>query len=131
MRLWTAALPQRLGQRHEVVIVHPDDVVGLQHLVEFGGEMLIDAEIAAEVAAGEFRQVQPVMEDGPQHPVGEAVVVFLVVLFARSVTMQVTPPATTVRVSIWPTGLMAPLHPSQTQSCRFRVAFSATSSPPG
>ena len=38
------------------------------------GEHLVDPQIAGHVAAGEFRQIEPVMQDRPQHPVGEAVV---------------------------------------------------------
>ena len=45
--------------------------------------MFVDAEIAAEIAAREFRKIEPVMQDRPQHAVGEAVVVFLVVVFGK------------------------------------------------
>ena len=47
MRLCRPARPQRLGQRDQVIIMHPDDVVGLQHLGQLVGEMLIDPQIAA------------------------------------------------------------------------------------
>ena len=45
--------------------------------------MLVHAEIAGEIAAGEFRQVDPIVQNRPQHPIGEAVVVFLVVLLRQ------------------------------------------------
>ena len=43
------------------------------------GEMIVDPQVTGQIAAGEFREVEPVMQDRPQHPVGEAVVIFLVV----------------------------------------------------
>src|SRR5690606_30723491 len=71
-------------QREEMIVVHPDDVVWPQNLVQFIGEMLVDAQIAAEVTAREFRKIEPVMQDRPQHAVGEAVVIF-VVIFLRQI----------------------------------------------
>src|SRR5690606_1577225 len=68
------AFAQRLRQREEMIVVHPDDVVWPQNLVQFIGEMLVDAQVAAEVTAREFRKIEPVMQDRPQHAVGEAVV---------------------------------------------------------
>ena len=47
------------------------------------GEEFVDAKIAAEIAAREFGKVEPVMQDRPQHAVGEAVVEFLVVFLAQ------------------------------------------------
>ena len=78
-----AALAQRLGERHQMIVMHPDDIVGLQQLLEFVGEEFVDAEITAEIAAREFGEVKPVMQDRPQHAVGEAVVEFLVVVLAQ------------------------------------------------
>ena len=66
-----------------VVVVDPDQVILGDDLFEFGGEMIVDAEIAAEIAPGEFRQIETIMQDRPQHAVGEAVVVFLVVVFGK------------------------------------------------
>ena len=45
------AVAQHLGKRNEVIVVHPDDVVGLQQIVQFVGEMRVDAPVAAEIAA--------------------------------------------------------------------------------
>ena len=72
-----AALAQRLGERQEVIVVHPDHVVGPQESLQPVGEHLVDAEIAGHVAAGELHEIEPVVQDRPQHPVGEAVVEFL------------------------------------------------------
>jgi hypothetical protein len=41
--------------------------------------VIVHPHVAGEVEAGEFRQIETVMQDRPKHPVGEAVVIFLVV----------------------------------------------------
>ena len=78
-RIAMAAIAQHLRQRDEMVIVHPDHVVGSQPIVDLGGKERVHSPVAAEVAAREFRKVETVMQDGPQDPIGEAVVVFLIV----------------------------------------------------
>jgi hypothetical protein len=37
--------------------MNPDNVVGLQNLVQFRGEALVNPHIAAEIAAREFRKI--------------------------------------------------------------------------
>ena len=61
--------------------MHPDEIVRLQRLGQFVGEMFVDPQIARQVAAGKFRQVQAVMQDRPQHAVGEAVIIFVEIRF--------------------------------------------------
>ena len=78
-----AAIAQRLGQRNQMIVVHPDHVVGPQQFFKMRGEILVDAEITAEVAAREFGKIEPVMQDRPQHAVGETVVEFLIVVLAQ------------------------------------------------
>ena len=81
-----AALAQRLGERHQMIVVHPDRLVmAAGNSCNWSANMLVDAQIARQVAAGEFRQIEPVMQDRPQHPVGEAVVIFLIIRLDRSV----------------------------------------------
>ena len=77
------ALAQLVGDGDEVIIVHPNHVIGLQDFGELGGEMPVYAEIAAEVATSELGQVDAIMQDRPQHAVGEPVVVFLIVLLGQ------------------------------------------------
>jgi hypothetical protein len=60
-----------------MIIVHPDHVVGLQQGLQPVGEHLVDAQIAGHVAAGELHQIEPIVEDRPQHAIGKAVVEFL------------------------------------------------------
>ena len=50
---------------------------------EIRWQSLVHAEIAGEIAAGEFRQVDPIVQNRPQHPIGKTVVVFLVVLLRQ------------------------------------------------
>ena len=78
-RVDAAARPEFAGERHQVIVVHPDDVVVLDDRVELIGEQAVDAHVAALVGARIFLQVDPIVQDRPQHPVGEAVVIFLVV----------------------------------------------------
>ena len=63
--------------------MHPHDVVGSEQRLQAPGEKFVDAKVAAEIAAREFGKVEPVMQDRPQHPIGEAVVEFLVVVLAQ------------------------------------------------
>src|SRR4051794_7656804 len=42
--------------------------------------MLVDPHVAGKVAARELGQIEAIMQDRPEHAIGEAVVVFLVVL---------------------------------------------------
>ena len=56
---------------------------GREQLLQIAREEFVDAEIAAEIAAREFGEIEPVMQDRPQHAVGEAVVEFLVVVLAQ------------------------------------------------
>ena len=77
------AFAQLVRDRDEVIIVHPNYVIGLHDFGELGGEMPVDSEIAAEVATRELGQVDAVVQDRPQHAVGEAVVIFLIILFRQ------------------------------------------------
>ena len=50
-RVAMAALAQHLGQRNEMIVVHPHDVVRVKQAAQPIGEVHIDAAIAAEIAA--------------------------------------------------------------------------------
>ena len=79
-----AAPTQHRRDRDHVVVVDPDQIVFLDDLLELGGEVLVDAKVAAQIAAREFRKVEPVVQDRPQHAIGETVVIFLKIV-AREV----------------------------------------------
>jgi len=70
-------LAQLRGHRNEVIIVHPDQVVRPDQWRQQPGEEAVDPEIARHVLAGELREVEPVMAQRPQRPVGEAGVVLV------------------------------------------------------
>ena len=78
-----AAAAQRVRDRDQVIVMNPDEVVGFDDLFELGREMIVHPHISGEIAPCELREVQPEMQDRPQHPVGEAVVVFLVVVLGQ------------------------------------------------
>ncbi|MNS92022.1 hypothetical protein D3C72_1261390 [compost metagenome] len=68
------------GQRHQVVVVDPDDVVVLQQRHQLAREQLVHAAVAADEAGIEMRQVQAVVEHRPEHVVAVAQVVAVVVV---------------------------------------------------
>ena len=45
------AVAQHFCKRNEMIVVHPDDIVGLQQIVQLVGEVRVDAPVAAEIAA--------------------------------------------------------------------------------
>ena len=51
----------------------------LQKFVQLIRKMSVDAPVAAEIAALKLREVEAVVENWPQHPISEAVVIFLIV----------------------------------------------------
>src|SRR5262249_23649023 len=56
---------------------HPDNVVRPHETVQDVRELVIDAQIAIHVAVRKLNEIEPIVQDRPQHPVGETVVVFL------------------------------------------------------
>jgi hypothetical protein len=77
------AIPKFLGQRHQVIIMNPDDIVRLQKLFQFRREKPVDPHIPTEIAAREFRKIQSVVQDWPKHLIGIAIVIFVIVLFPK------------------------------------------------
>jgi hypothetical protein len=70
----------RIRERDEVIVVHPDQIVRLNHRRHAGGETLVDPLIAEAEVALVLSQVDPVMEQRPQRRIGITVIVFLDVL---------------------------------------------------
>ena len=73
---------QFLGERDQMVVVHPDEVVGFDEGGERPGEPLVDAPIAFEKRMLVDREVEPVVEGRPQCAVREAEII-LFILAAR------------------------------------------------
>jgi hypothetical protein len=105
-------------------------VTCLDDLFELCREMIVDPEISAEIPARKLGEVQPVMQDWPQHPIGKAAVVFFKALFERSVT---TCSIFLCRIDLvsssFPTATL-PLQPSQIPPLFWSAGRNATSSPP-
>jgi hypothetical protein len=72
-----------LGKRDQMVVVHPDQVVGTDLAAEDTGEAAIDPEVAVEILLAEFHEVRPVVQERPQGPVGESKIVFTNVRLAE------------------------------------------------
>ncbi len=71
------------GERDQVVVVRPDDVVGLQEIEQRIGEAGIDAAIAVEIGGLEFDEVETVVADRPEHLIGEADIIVLIVFLGQ------------------------------------------------
>jgi hypothetical protein len=70
-----------------MVIVHPDHIVGLDNTGDGVGEMAVHAQIAAHFDGVEFGKVHAVMQHRPEHAIGEAVIIFLIVI-GRKIQQQ-------------------------------------------
>src|SRR4029077_3633847 len=75
-----AKLAQRLGERYQVIVMNPDQIVGLDQLMQLPGEGVVDPQVSAEIAMSEFGALELIMQDRPQHAVRKPAVIFLVVL---------------------------------------------------
>jgi len=78
-----ASPPQGVGDRDQVIVVDPDQIVIRDDFLEFGRKVIVDPEISAEVPPRKLGEVQPIMQDRPQHPIGETVIVFLKLVFSQ------------------------------------------------
>ncbi len=75
----------------QLVVVHPDQVVGAHQRHQGGGEAFVDRAIAGGVAPVVAHQLRQRVEQRPQHAVGKVVVV-AVVFFARQVDGDIVHP---------------------------------------
>jgi hypothetical protein len=55
------ALAQCLGEWHQMIIMHPDDVIRPEHLVQLACEVIIDTQITAQIPARELGQIDAVV----------------------------------------------------------------------
>src|SRR5580700_8056274 len=78
-RLLAAELAQALAERDKVIVVHPDEIVGVQHRRQRPGEGAVDPHVAGDVASRVADQRGPIMKKRPQHAIGEADIVFVVI----------------------------------------------------
>ncbi len=74
------AEPAQLGgEGKQVVVMHPDQVVGAQKRAQLFRQAAVDPDIALEKTRLELCQVQAIVKDRPQHRVAVAQVVSLVI----------------------------------------------------
>ena len=64
-----------------MVIMDPKQIAWDDDLGKYLSKILVDSEISSEITPSELREVDAVMQDGPQYAVGKAAVIFLVILF--------------------------------------------------
>ena len=72
-------LPELGGERDQVIVVDPDHVVWAQQRLQQRGEALVDRNEAIEEAGLELGKVQSIVKDRPEHGVGIAQIVALVI----------------------------------------------------
>jgi hypothetical protein len=60
-----------------MIIMHPDDVIAAQQLVELAGKLLIHPEIGGGVAFRQIGEVEAIMTNRPKRLVGEAAIILL------------------------------------------------------
>ncbi|MOA09155.1 hypothetical protein D3C78_1289650 [compost metagenome] len=63
--------------------MHPEDVVRFEKRTKALGKKLVNPLVAVEIGLAELRKIDPVVQDRPQHAVGETVVVGLEVARAQ------------------------------------------------
>src|SRR5208282_5227605 len=71
-----------------MIIMHPDDVVGPQELVDLAGKVLVHPEIGGRVGFRKIGEVEAIMTNRPQRPVGEAAII-LFDIAARKVAYRI------------------------------------------
>ena len=64
-RILVTARAQFPGERDQVIIVNPDQVVGLEELGELVGEQSVHPEVARKVRPTELRQIHAIVQDRP------------------------------------------------------------------
>jgi hypothetical protein len=72
-----AARAQFARESHQVVIVHPDDVVLVHQRAQVVRIQLIHAHVPARLGTGVLLEVDPAVENRPEHAIGEPVAIFL------------------------------------------------------
>ena len=52
-------------KRHQVIIMHPNNVIRPEHLVQLAREVIIDTQITAQIPARELGEIDAIMQDRP------------------------------------------------------------------
>ncbi len=78
-----AQLTAGFGEGNQVVVVDPDDVVGLEQRLELLGQHGVDPPVAVVLLTAVAGQVDAVVKDRPERGVGEAAIVLVIVAFVQ------------------------------------------------
>ena len=74
---------QSFGERDQMIIMHPDEIVRLQQFGERLGVSPVDGKVAGEILAVEFEQSRLEMQQRPEHRIGEADIKLPVVVLRK------------------------------------------------
>jgi len=78
-RAANARIAQGLAEWKQVIVVHPDRVIGPQQRHQRFGERRVHRQVCGQFGPAEFGETDAAMQQRPQHAIGEAAVVALVV----------------------------------------------------
>ena len=70
-----AHLTQKTRHGNEMIIMHPDDVIGTQQLMELAGEVFVHPEISGSVSVRQIGEVEAIMANRPKRPIGETAII--------------------------------------------------------
>ena len=70
---------QRRAERYQMIVVNPQDVVGLKGRGETLGEHLVDPTVGRPSLPTVLCKVHTIVEDRPEHAIGEFEIITLVV----------------------------------------------------
>ncbi len=71
-----------------MIIMHPDDVVGTQELMELAGEVFVHPEIGGSVGFRQIGEVEAIMTNRPKRPISETAIILLDIA-ARKVAYRI------------------------------------------
>ena len=133
IRLASPLAAQRVRQAQQVIVMHPDQVVGAHQRRQAGGEQVVDPAVALEFRPLEMPQADLIVQHRPQRAVGEAAVEFVVVLPRQIDREQRDRPDIAFRLGVpvrrsgfaSPVAVTSPLQPNH----RPPFCFSASSTP--
>jgi len=78
-RAANARIAQGLAEWKQVIVVHPDRVIGPQQRHQRFGECRVHRQVCGQFGPAEFGETDTAMQQRPQHAISEAAVVALVV----------------------------------------------------
>src|SRR5262249_14227493 len=68
------------GERHQMIIMHPDEVIGPANGSERSCKGAVEALVTLSIRRLEVDQVQPIMAGRPEHLISKTQIIFVVIL---------------------------------------------------